>query len=138
MELQRQAGLMPSGGQPYQAATGSERDPVEKPLTLKEAGIDKHLASRAQKMLPEMRAEAKKRQQEQAKRNQPQSLKVENVPPLEKAKSRDQAAAAVNVSGRTVQDAESVKNPKPQRGLRQQTVNSALQHQLAPKSVDNC
>ena len=32
------------GGQPYQA-TGSKLDPVDKPATLAEAGIDKHLAA---------------------------------------------------------------------------------------------
>lgn len=38
-----------TGGQPYQA-TGSSTAPVEKPPTLAEAGIDKKLSSRAQKM----------------------------------------------------------------------------------------
>lgn len=51
---------------------------------------------------PHFAEEARKRQQEQARRNQPQSQKVENVPPLEKAKSRDQAASAVGVSGKLV------------------------------------
>jgi hypothetical protein len=44
-------------------------------------------------------AEAKKRQAEQARRNQPQSQKVEPLPPLDKVKSRDQAGKAVGVCG---------------------------------------
>ncbi len=47
-------------------------------------------------------AEAKERQKEQAKRNQPQSQKVENFPPLEKHKSRDAAGKALRVSGKSV------------------------------------
>jgi N6-adenosine-specific RNA methylase IME4 len=38
-----------TGGQPYQKATGSEKNPVEKP-TLADAGIDKRLADRARKL----------------------------------------------------------------------------------------
>lgn len=53
--------------------------------------------------------QAKERQAEQAKRNQPQSQKVETLPPLEKAKSRDQAGAAVGVSGRTMDKAKKVR-----------------------------
>jgi hypothetical protein len=34
---------------------------------------------------------AKERQAEQARRNQPQSQKVVNVPPIEKSKARDEA-----------------------------------------------
>jgi len=45
---------------------------------------------------------AKERQKEQAKRNQPQSQKVENLPPIEKAKARDQAGKAAGVSGKSV------------------------------------
>jgi hypothetical protein len=51
MGAQRDAGLMAKGGQPYQA-TGSVLDPVEiieKPITLEQAGIDKHLADKARK-----------------------------------------------------------------------------------------
>lgn len=40
---------MAKGGQPYQA-TGSVAAPVERPATLAEAGIDKKLSARAQKM----------------------------------------------------------------------------------------
>jgi len=64
---------------------------------------------------PHFAEEARKRQQEQARRNQPQSLKVENVPPLEKAKSRDQAAAAVGVSGKLVSAAKAIQKADPER-----------------------
>lgn len=64
---------------------------------------------------PHFAEEARKRQQEQARRNQPQSQKVENVPPLEKAKSRDQAAAAVGVSGKLVSAAKAIKESDPVR-----------------------
>jgi len=57
---------------------------------------------------------AKERQAEQAVRNQPNGQKVANLPPIEKAKARDQAAAAMNVSGRSVQDAEYVKEHAPE------------------------
>jgi hypothetical protein len=48
-------------------------------------------------MKPHFTAQAKERQREQAKINQPQSLKVEKIPHLEKAKSRDQAGKAAGV-----------------------------------------
>lgn len=43
--------------------------------------------------------QAKERQAEQARRNQPQSQKVVTFPPLEKSKARDQAGALTGVSG---------------------------------------
>lgn len=52
--------------------------------------------------------EAKGRQAEQAKRNQPQSQKVANLPPIEKKKSRDAAGEAIGVSGRSVDYASKV------------------------------
>lgn len=52
--------------------------------------------------------QAKERQAEQARRNQPQSQKVATLPPLEKSKARDQAGKAVGVSGRTVDKAKKV------------------------------
>jgi hypothetical protein len=68
------------------------------------------LAMVALKVLPFLAGEAKKRQQEQARRNQPQadSQKVENSPPIEKSKARDEAAAMVGVSGRSVSEAKRV------------------------------
>ncbi len=51
---------------------------------------------------------AKDRQAEQARRNQPQAQKVANLPPLEKAKAREQAADAMGVSPRLVQAAKAV------------------------------
>lgn len=53
--------------------------------------------------------QAKGRQAEQARRNQPQSQKVETFPPLEKTKARDEAGKAVGVSGRTVDKATKVR-----------------------------
>jgi hypothetical protein len=57
MAAQKAAGLMSAGGgngsNQYQRATGSKMDPRSnddtKPITLAEAGIDKHLADRARK-----------------------------------------------------------------------------------------
>lgn len=66
---------------------------------------------------PLFAAEAKKRQQENAKRNQPQSksLNVANLPPLEiKSKAREQAAAVVSVSPRMVQEAKAIKKNNPE------------------------
>jgi N6-adenosine-specific RNA methylase IME4 len=48
MAAQSRAGLLSEGGRPKK--TGSESDPVCKPITLAEAGIDKHLADRARKL----------------------------------------------------------------------------------------
>ena len=52
MAAQKAAGLMAKGGgdgsNQYKAATGVSDTPVaDKPITLDEAGIDKHLANRA-------------------------------------------------------------------------------------------
>lgn len=52
--------------------------------------------------------QAKDRQAEQAKRNQPQSQKVENLPPIETSKSRDAAGKAFGVSGKSVDHAKRV------------------------------
>lgn len=54
--------------------------------------------------------EAKVRQADQAKRNQPQAKtqKVENFPPLEKSKARDQAGKDFGVSGKSVDAAKKV------------------------------
>jgi hypothetical protein len=54
--------------------------------------------------------EAKERQREQAKRNQPQasSQKVATLPPIEKQKARDVAGEKFNVSGKTVDAAAKV------------------------------
>jgi N6-adenosine-specific RNA methylase IME4 len=69
----------------------------------------------AAKLLPLYEAQAKERQVEQAKRNQPQSQKVANLPPIEKSKARDKAAAAVKVSGRSVQDAKAILRDAPEQ-----------------------
>ncbi len=49
ISAQKESAGLASGGQPYQS-TGSNLEPVERPPTLAEAGIDKKLSSRAQKM----------------------------------------------------------------------------------------
>jgi len=59
-------------------------------------------AARAKELFSEA---AKERQSENARRN---NSKVENFPPLETAKSRDQAGEAFNVSGRSVDHASKV------------------------------
>ncbi len=62
------------------------------------------------KLEPLFAEQAKRRQAENARRNQPQadSLKVANLPPIETSKARDEAAAAVNVSPRSIQSAKAV------------------------------
>ena len=59
--------------------------------------------------------EAKERMSEGGKKH---GEGVAKLPPLELAKSRDQAAAAVGISGRTVQDAERVKRVAPGEAAR--------------------
>jgi hypothetical protein len=60
-------------------------------------------------------AEAKQRQREQARRNQPQAdpQKVAILPPVEKSKARDNAAKAVGTSPRYISDAKAIKNAAP-------------------------
>ena len=63
---------------------------------------------------PHYEKQAKERQKEQAKINQPQSQKVEKIPPSEKAKSRDQAGKAAGVNGRYVDMAGQVAKASPE------------------------
>jgi hypothetical protein len=53
METHREDGAMAKGGgngsNQFQKATGSKPDPVAQPITLADAGIDKHLADKARK-----------------------------------------------------------------------------------------
>jgi hypothetical protein len=74
------------------------------------------LAAVAAELEPFFAADAKKRQAEQAKRNQPQAatLNVATLPPIEKAKSRQEAAKSVGVGERYVQDAKKVKQEAPE------------------------
>lgn len=67
------------------------------------------LAMYADKKRDYYEAEAKKRQAEQARRNQPQSQKVETLPPLDIGKARDQVGKSVGVSGRTMDKAKKVR-----------------------------
>jgi len=61
---------------------------------------------------------AKQRQAENAKRNQPQSQKVENLPPLEnKGKSRDKVAEKIGMSGRQYDKARKIYNEAPEEIL---------------------
>jgi len=81
-------------------------------------GVRRHLtpsqrACVAAELLPGLEKEAKKRQAEQAKRNQPQGQKVANLPPIEKARSRDEAARVVGVAPRYVSDAKALKEKAP-------------------------
>jgi oligoribonuclease (3'-5' exoribonuclease) len=78
------------------------------------------LAELAVELKPMFSKQAKERQAEQAKKNRPQSLKVANLPHsekvtagIDKTKARDQVAAVVGVSGRTVQDAEFIHKHAP-------------------------
>jgi hypothetical protein len=55
----------------------------------------------AARLLPHFKDEAKARSAENAKRNQPQNQKRENLPVSEKGRARDKAGEAVRVSGRS-------------------------------------
>ena len=59
--------------------------------------------------------QAKTRQMEQARRNQPQAKKTADSPPLVKSRARDQAAAELNVSPRLVQTAKKVRDAGTQK-----------------------
>jgi ParB-like chromosome segregation protein Spo0J len=74
------------------------------------------LAAVAAELEPFFAKDAKRRQAEQAKRNQPQAVsqKVAKLPPIEKAKSRHEAAKSVGVGERYVQDAKKVKQEAPE------------------------
>lgn len=64
--------------------------------------------------LPFLEEEAKDRQRQQALINQPQSLKVELFPPLEKRKARDHAAVAFGTNPRYIQDAKKLEDESPE------------------------
>jgi cell pole-organizing protein PopZ len=74
------------------------------------------LAAVAAELEPFFAADAKRRQAEQARRNQPQAKtqKVAKMPPIEKAKAREEAAKSVGVGERYVQDAKKVKTEAPE------------------------
>jgi len=72
------------------------------------------LAAVAVELEPYFAVDAKRRQAEQAKRNQPQAQKVEKLPPIEKAKAREEAAKSVGVNDRYVSDAKKVKTEAPE------------------------
>ena len=57
--------------------------------------------------------EARERQVQNALNNQPQSQKVEKIPPSEKGKARDQAGEAVGVSGKYVDYARQLREEAP-------------------------
>ena len=66
-------------------------------------------AALAVEILPMLEAEAKERQRQQALINQPQSRKMEIIPPSEKGKARDHAAALTGTNSRYVSDAKKLK-----------------------------
>lgn len=72
------------------------------------------LAAVAAELEPHFAADAKRRQAEQARRNQPQAQKVEKIPPIEKSKAREEAAKSVGVNDRYVSDAKKVKQEAPE------------------------
>jgi protein gp37 len=65
-------------------------------------------------LLPFYAEQAKGRQREQAKINQPQSQKVEKIPPSEKAKARDEAGKAAGVNGKYIDAARKVRTASPE------------------------
>lgn len=60
IRAQKETVGLAKGGQPYQASTGSDKEPVDRAPTLAQAGIDKKLSSRAQKIaaIPEQEFES--------------------------------------------------------------------------------
>ncbi len=100
------------------------------------------LAAVAAELEPFFAADAKKRQAEQAKRNQPQAAaqKVAKLPPIEKSKSRQEAAKSVGVGERYVQDAKKVKQEAPEVFERLKAGKITLQdakREVAKKPTDD-
>jgi hypothetical protein len=100
------------------------------------------LAAVAAELEPFFAADAKKRQAEQAKRNQPQAAaqKVAKLPPIEKSKSRQEAAKSVGVGERYVQDAKKVKQEAPEVFERLKAGRITLQdakREVAKKPTDD-
>jgi hypothetical protein len=96
----------------------------------------------AAELEPFFAADAKKRQAEQARRNQPQAAnqKVAKLPPIEKAKSRQEAAKSVGVGDRYVQDAKKVKTEAPEVFERLKAGKITLQdakREVAKKPTDD-
>jgi hypothetical protein len=100
------------------------------------------LAAVAAELEPFFASDAKKRQAEQAKRNQPQAApqKVATLPPIEKSKSRQEAAKSVGVGERYVQDAKKVKQEAPEVFERLKAGKITLQdakREVAKKPTDD-
>jgi ParB-like chromosome segregation protein Spo0J len=98
------------------------------------------LAAVAAELEPHFAEDAKRRQAEQAKRNQPQAQKVEKLPPIEKAKAREEAAKSVGVNDRYVQDAKKVKTEAPEVFERLKAGKITLQdakREVAKKPTDD-
>lgn len=110
----QEAGVQPrfrqweGGGSPWQYVWDANRH--RRHLT------SSQLAALAVELEVQLAKEAKERQREQARRNQPQAdrQKVETLPPIEKSKARDQAAAIAGTNGRYVSDAKAVKEKDPE------------------------
>lgn len=98
------------------------------------------LAAVAAELEPHFAADAKRRQAEQAKRNQPQAQKVEKLPPIEKSKAREEAAKSVGVNDRYVSDAKKVKTEAPEVFERLKAGKITLQdakREVAKKPTDD-
>ena len=98
------------------------------------------LAAVAVELEPYFSVDAKRRQAEQAKRNQPQAQKVEKLPPIEKAKAREEAAKSVGVNDRYVSDAKKVKAEAPEVFERLKAGKITLQdakREVAKKPTDD-
>ena len=98
------------------------------------------LAAVAVELEPYFAVDAKRRQAEQAKRNQPQAQKVEKLPPIEKAKAREEAAKSVGVNDRYVSDAKKVKAEAPEVFERLKAGKITLQdakREVAKKPTDD-
>lgn len=98
------------------------------------------LAAVAAELEPHFAKDAKRRQAEQAKRNQPQAQKVEKLPPIEKAKAREEAAKSVGVNDRYVSEAKKVKAEAPEVFERLKAGKITLQdakREVAKKPTDD-
>jgi len=100
-----------------QTYTGDEPTAFAVSMNDKRRHMNKgQLAAIGAELEPFFADDAKKRQAEQAKRNQPQAdrQKVEFFPPIEKSKAREEVAKSVGVNERYVQDAKKVKQEAPE------------------------
>lgn len=127
----------------FKEYTGDEPTAFAVSLNDKRRHMNKgQLSAIGVELLPYFEADAKRRQAEQAKRNQPQAVsqKVATLPPIEKSKSRADAAKSVGVGERYIQDAKKVKTEAPEVFERLKAGKITLQdakREVAKKPTDD-